>query len=67
MQKWFEAVARHALPRKVGKRYADVVIKCLTGFERGSEDAMGEGTGKDMQDGFDYVDQILRQLFEITV
>lgn len=67
MQRWFEAVARDALPRKVGQRYADVVIKCLTGFERGSEDATGEGFGKDMQDGFDYVDQILRQLYEITV
>ena len=67
VQRAFEGLARDWLPLKVGKRYADVVVKCLTGLEEDSQDLTERKINEDVQVGFDYIDQVLRQLQEIAV
>jgi hypothetical protein len=77
----FEETARYQLPRRMGQKYADVVIECLRGLEGnlGEEDggflgedergSLGEeGRSSDsVQLGFKYIDRVIQRLSNISV
>jgi hypothetical protein len=78
-----EETARYHLPRRMGQKYADVVIECLTGLEgslgeegrgflgedeRGSLGEKGRNSDQDsVQLGFEYIDRVIRRLSNISV
>jgi hypothetical protein len=79
----FEETARYQLPRRMGQKYADVVVECLTGLEgkSGGDDRgffggdesgpLGEEGRSSDQDsvqlGFAYIDRVIRRLSNISI
>ena len=64
----FESVARYHLPRKVGQKYADVVVACLRRLDETEGNSKTSESDQDsVQVGFRYIDRIMRGLWDISI
>lgn len=68
LQNKFESVARYHLPRKVGQKYADVVVACLRRLDETEGNSKTSESDQDsVQVGFRYIDRIMRGLWDISI
>ena len=78
----FEELARYQLPRRIGQKYTDAVLECLTGLE-GRLDEIGDGNGQgnnsssrpqwrvsgrdNVELGLNYIDRVMARLVNISM
>jgi len=67
LRELFEKVASYYLPRKVGQKYADVVVACLKGLDDTEGDVKLECNKDSVELGFRYIDRIIRGLWDISI